>query len=116
MSGNKLRQDQPSEQAREHAYGEEEAGPAGDPTLTVERDAAARHDHMDMRILGERRAPGVEDGEHADAGAEVLGIGRDGDQGLSRSLEQDVVDDGLVVIGDVAACLNSRPNWRVVTG
>src|SRR5712692_6557166 len=26
-------------------------------------------------------APGVEDGEDADAGTEVLGIGRDGDQG-----------------------------------
>jgi len=54
-----------------------------------------------VRVLGERRAPGVEDGEDADAGAEVLGIGRDGDQGLGGSLEQDVVDRGLVVIGDV---------------
>jgi hypothetical protein len=52
-------------------------------------------------MVGERRAPGVEDGEHADAGAEVFGIGRDGDQGLGRSLEQDVVDHGLVVVGDV---------------
>jgi hypothetical protein len=51
MSGLKLRQDQPSEQAREHAYGEEEAGPAGDPALTIERDAAARHDHVDVRMV-----------------------------------------------------------------
>jgi hypothetical protein len=28
MSGIKLLQDQPAEQAREHAYGDEEAGPA----------------------------------------------------------------------------------------
>ena len=31
----------------------------------------------------------------ADAGAEVLGVGGDGDQGLGRCLEQQVVDDGV---------------------
>jgi hypothetical protein len=43
----------------------------------------------------------VEDGEHADAGAEVLWIGRDGHEGLGRGLEQDVVDCGLILVGDV---------------
>ena len=52
-------------------------------------------------MLVERRAPGVEDGEHTDAGAEMLGIGRDGDHGLGRGLEQDIVDRGLVLVGDV---------------
>ena len=52
-------------------------------------------------MLGHRRAPGVEDGEQPDAGAEVLGIGCDGDQGLGRGLEQQVVDRGLVLVGDV---------------
>ena len=61
-----------------------------------------------MRVLGECRAPGVEDRERADAGAEVLGIGRDGDQGLGRSLEQDVVDRGLVVVGDVGDLRRQR--------
>ncbi len=61
-----------------------------------------------MRVLGESRAPGVEDGEHADAGAEVLGIGRDGDQGLCRCLEQDVVDRGLVLVGDVGDLRRQR--------
>src|SRR5712671_951320 len=67
MRGGKLLQEEPSEQAREHAYGEEEAGPAGDPALAIKRDAAARHNHVDMRMVGERRAPGVEDGERGDA-------------------------------------------------
>ena len=48
-----------------------------------------------------RRAPGVEHGGDADAGAEVLGVGGDGDQRLGRGLEQQVVDDGLVLVGDV---------------
>ncbi len=30
-----------------------------------------------------------------------LGVGGDGDQGLGRCLEQQVVDDRLVLIGDI---------------
>jgi hypothetical protein len=56
-------------------------------------------------MVGERRAPGVQHGGQPDASAEVLRIGRDGDEGLGRSLEQDVVDRGLVLVGDVA-------DWR----
>jgi len=73
MRGGELLQDQSSEQAREHAYGEEEAGPASDPALAIKRDAAAPHNHGDMRMVGECRATGVEYREHADACAEVLG-------------------------------------------
>ncbi len=50
---------------------------------------------------GQRRAPGVQHGGEADLGAEVLRIGGDGDQGLGGGLEQDGVDLGLVVVGDV---------------
>jgi hypothetical protein len=32
---------------------------------------------------------------------EVLGVGRDGGQGLGRGLEQDIVDDRLVLVGDI---------------
>ena len=92
VRGDQLLQEQPAEQAREHAHRQEEAGPAGDPALAVERDAAARHDHVDVRMMGQRRAPGVQHGGDADAGAEVLGVGGDGDQRLGRGLEQEVVD------------------------
>jgi hypothetical protein len=51
--------------------------------------------------MGHGRAPGVKHRGDADAGAEVLGIGRDGSHGLGRGREQDVVDHGLVLIGDV---------------
>ena len=53
-----------------------------------------------MRVLGERGAPGVQDREDTDAGAEVLGIGGDGEQRFRRLAEQQVVDDSLVLIGD----------------
>ena len=44
-------QEQSPEQTREHTHQQEEARPAGDPALAVERDAAARHDHMHVRVM-----------------------------------------------------------------
>ena len=51
-----VRRDQPfeeqaTEETGEHANGEEEAGPAGDPMLAIRRDAAARDDDMGMRMV-----------------------------------------------------------------
>src|SRR5208337_1934851 len=57
---------------------------------------------VDMRMMGHRRAPGVEDGGEADARAQMLGVGGDGDQRLGRRSEQEVVDGGLVVERDRA--------------
>ena len=93
---------QAAEQAREHAHGQEEAGLAGDPARPVRRQAAARNDNVDMRMMGERRAPGVEDGSKADARAQMLGISRDRRQRLGGDPEQQVVDDGLVLEPDRA--------------
>src|SRR5436305_1831253 len=77
------------------------AGPAGDPARAIGRDAASRDDDVGMRMVGECRPPGVEHGRQSDAGADVLGVGGDGDQGLGGGFEQQVIDDGLVLIGDV---------------
>ncbi len=51
-----------------------------------------------MGMMGQRRAPGVKHGGQADAGAEMLRIGGDGDQGLGGGLEQDAIDRGLVLV------------------
>src|SRR6202022_4330832 len=64
-------EEQPAEQAREHADGQEEAGPARYPTLAVARDAAAPHDHVDVRGMGHGRAPAVQHRGDADARAEM---------------------------------------------
>ena len=45
-------------------------------------------------------APGVEHGEKADLGAQVLGIGGDGEQGLGRGPEQDAIELSLILIGN----------------
>ncbi len=63
-----LLQEQRAEQAREHAHRQ---GSARHPALSVERDAAAWHDHVDVRVMGHGRAPAVQHGGDADAGAEM---------------------------------------------
>ena len=50
----------------------------------------------------------------ADVGAQVLGVGRDGDQGLGRGLEQQVVNDGLVLVGDVGDGRRQREHHVIV--
>ena len=95
-------EEETAEQAREHAHGQEEAWLAGDPARPVRRQAAARDDDMDMRMVGQRRAPGVEDGGEADVRAQMLRVGGDGDERLGGGPEQEVVDDGLVLERDRA--------------
>ena len=47
----KVLQKQSAEQPREDADRKEESGSARDPTLSVRRDAAAWHDHVDVRMV-----------------------------------------------------------------
>ena len=50
---------------------------------------------MMMQVL----APGMQDAEEADLGAQVFWIARDGEQRFSAGTKEDVVDDRLVPIG-----------------
>src|SRR5262245_60072128 len=55
---------------------------------------------MHVRMVGERRSPGVQNGGDGDLRAEVLGISSNREHGIQRGLEQESVDLGLVLIGD----------------
>jgi len=57
-----------------------------------------------MRMVDERRAPGVQNGCDADANAQMLGVARNRQHGLGARLEQQIVDDRLVLIGDLGDC------------
>lgn len=50
--------------------------------------------------MGHGRAPGVKDGGHADARAQMSGIGRDGLHRLGGCLEQQILEQRLVGEGD----------------
>jgi hypothetical protein len=94
------RQEQPPEQAGKHPHRQKKAGLAAHPARRVERYPATRHNHMDVRMVGHRRAPAVKHGGGSNARAKVSGIGSDGEQRFGRRAEQQVVDHRLVLVGD----------------
>src|SRR5207248_9730256 len=56
---------------------------------------------MSVRMVGQSRSPGMQHSSEADLRAEVLGVGRDGDQGFGGGFEQQVIDDRFVLVSDV---------------
>lgn len=84
-----LRQEQAPEQPRQHAHRQEEARATGDPALAVRSHPAAGYDAVQVRVVQQVLAPGVQDGDEADLGAQVSAIGGDGAQGLGGGVEQD---------------------------
>ncbi len=102
MQGCEPFEEEPAEETRQHPHGQEEAGLAGDPARSVQRQAAAGNDDVDVRMVGQRRAPGVQYGGQADARAQMLRVGRDRGQRLGGGPEQEVVDGGLVLERDGA--------------
>ena len=102
MQGREPFEEEPAEETRQHPHGQEEAGLAGDPARTVRRQAAAGNDDVDVRMVGQRRAPGVQYGGQADARAQMLRVGGDRGQRLRGGPEQEVVDGRLVLERDGA--------------
>ena len=76
--------------------------------MAVARQASAGDDAMQMRIMKQALTPGVQHGEEADLGAQVLGIGGDCAQGLGGGAEEKAVDERLVLIGDGGNGLRQR--------
>jgi hypothetical protein len=108
VQGQQPAQEHAPEQLAKHAHRQQERGSRGDPALAIERDAAARDDHVHMRVMGQRRSPRVQHGGDSDPGAEMLRIRRDPQHGLRRRLEQQIVDDGLVLERDVGNLRRQR--------
>ena len=96
-----LGEEQPAEQLAEDAHWQKERWSRGDPALPIECDSAARHNHVHMGMMRQCRSPRVEDGGDANTRAQVTGIGSDRQHRLGRRVEQQVIDDSLVVEGDV---------------
>ena len=67
-------EEEAAEQAGQDANGEEEAGAAGDPAVTIGSDAAAGDDAVQVRVQREHLPPGMQDGEEADLGTEMFGV------------------------------------------
>jgi hypothetical protein len=81
---------------------QEETGATSDPAGAVKRGPAAGNDAMDVRMMLQGLAPGVENHGHAELGAKMPGIGRDGGERLGGDTEQDRIDGSLILEGDLA--------------
>jgi len=95
-------EEQPPEQLCEHANRQQEPSARRDPAFSIEGDTATGYDHVDVRVVCHGRTPAVEDGGDTDARTEMTRIRGDGEHGLGRHLEQQVVSLRLVVKGDVS--------------
>jgi hypothetical protein len=93
-------QEQATEEMRKNPDGQEEPGPAGDPSSAVWREPTAGDDAMQVGMMQQILAPSVQHGEEANLRAQVFGIGGDGAQGLGRRTEENAVDRRLVLIGN----------------
>ena len=73
-----------AEDATEHLDRQQEAGTGSDPARVVRREAATGYYAVDMRMWSEGLSPGVQDGEEAQLGAEMLRIGGNLDAARQR--------------------------------
>jgi len=86
-----------AEDDRQRLHGDEERGVLrGDPLRAVGREAARRHEQMDVGMVEHRAGPGVENGETPEARADVARIGGQALEGRRRAAHEDAVDDALV--------------------
>jgi hypothetical protein len=67
------------------------------PVLVIERQTT-RGDHtMNVRMMQEVLAPGMEHTQEADLGAKMLGVAGHLQQSRGAGAKQEIVDDGLVL-------------------
>jgi hypothetical protein len=101
-------EEQAAEEAAERAHREKEAGAAGDPAGAAGTEAAAGSGAVDVGMVEQVLAPGVEDGEEAEGGAEVFGVAADGEEGFGGGTEKDAVNLARVLQGDLGDLLGAR--------
>ena len=89
-----------AEDAAEHADGQEEGAPGGDPAGVIRRETAGGNDAVDMRMKLQALIPAMEHAEEADLGSEMPRIAGDFKQGLSAGVKEQVVDEPLVLQGE----------------
>jgi len=107
----------PAKQLAEDSHREKEPGSAGDPPRAVLGESSARDEAMDMRMVLEGLAPGVQHGKHADLRTEVLGISGDRAESLRGCPEQDVIDELLVLECDARQLVrDGEDNVEVLDG
>jgi len=83
---------QPPKTPREDADGQEEVRPTRDPLGAIGRQAPRRQDTMEMGMMMQLLAPGVEDGEATDLGSKMLGILSNVLEGLRDAAKEQAIE------------------------
>lgn len=68
-----------------------------DPAGVIWGQTSGWDEAVDMRVSEQVLAPGMQDGEESDLGAQVLGIGGHLEKGFRTSAEQEVIEDLFVL-------------------
>src|SRR5215813_348638 len=94
-TGHKL----PAENLAQNSHREKEPRGRPDPPLPAQRQTAARHDTVNVRVPLQGLPPSVKNTQEADLGPEVLGIGCYFEQRLRAGLEKEP-EQNLLVLPD----------------
>src|ERR1039458_7297950 len=86
-----------AEDTAEHADGQEEGAPGGDPSGVIRRQTTGGQYAVDMGMKLQALIPGVQHAEEANLGTEMPGIASDLKQGLGAGMKQQVVNQPLVL-------------------
>jgi len=104
-----------AKETRENSHGEKEVLTTTDPALTVEGETAAGDHAMQVWVMEQILAPGMEHGQKADLGAEVFGIKGNSGERLRSGRKENVVDGALVLQGEMGQLLREcKDNMEVL--
>ena len=86
-----------AEDPTEHADGQEESAPTVDPARAVGGESAGRYETVHVGMVQQRLSPGVQDGEEAEAGAEMARIRRHLEERLGGRPEQQAIEHARIL-------------------
>src|SRR5271165_1236310 len=84
------------EQSAEYAHRQEEARSASDPAGMIKGEPPGWDQAMQVRMVAQILAPGMEHGKHSDACTEMARISSDREQGFRGGAKQQVVEQALI--------------------
>ena len=84
-----------AEDPAEHADGQEEGAPGGDPSGVIRSEAASGNDAVDVRVKLQALIPAVEHAEKTDLRTQMTRVAGDFQQGLGAGVKEQVVDEAL---------------------
>ena len=105
-----------AEDAAEHADGQEEGTPGGDPACVILSETAGGNDAVDMRMKLQALIPAMQHAEEADLGTEMPWIASDFKQGLCAGMKEQVVDEPFVLQGERGQFPRQREDGMYVAG